>query len=260
MDLDLRVTVIGSSSFVPTLLTSWSSFFVNLGKGDSVLVDAGSYRLLSIRKDVLNVKQILITHRHPDHTLFIGGLLRRMKRRKRTEPLTIISPPNAYHRLHQYIRYFNPGGVPSFATLRVFTPGNPRQIGYLPSSKTEILAAAACHTTTAIGYAVRQGNTKVVIAPDTTPNCPTLLKLAKNATAFFHDCTFPSRLHSLARRKGHSSPEGCGYDAKQSDVENLVLIHLSRPRNPDVKKVVSGARSRFNGKIIVARDNATYDF
>lgn len=256
----MKVTVIGSSSFLPTLLNSWSSFLIDFGKDDRVLLDTGSWKLLYTKLPVQASKFILITHRHPDHLVFIGGLLRRMQRKKRRTPLTILCPTNVFNHLHSYSRLFNPNGIPDFATLKTFKPSKPVRVAHLMASETEIWAAAACHTTMAAGYAFIQGDTKVVIAPDTAANCSTLIDLAKNATAFFHDCTFPTRKLAYARRKGHSSPEGAGYDAQQANVKTLILIHVSRPRSPRNDGIISGARHYFDGNILVASDNSTYTF
>lgn len=256
----MDVTVIGSSSFVPTLLNSWSSFFFDFGKGDYAIVDAGSWRLLTTVHKVTYTKHVLFTHKHWDHTLFFGGLLWRMRFRRRSEPLRILCPSNAYNRLQRLNRYFNPLGLPSFADLKGFTPAEPRRIGYLNASGTEIWAAAAQHTTTTAGYAFCQGNTKVVVAPDTAANSPTLLKLANNATAFFHDCTFPAGKEGLAKKKGHSTAEGAGYDAAKANAKTLVLIHMSKPRAPRKEELIKGARHYFDGKVLLAQDYATYTF
>jgi ribonuclease BN (tRNA processing enzyme) len=255
----LQVTVLGSSSFIPSIRRSWTSLFLNLGEGDAVLVDAGSWRLMSFRKDVLQTKRIYVTHNHPDHTGFIGALIRRMRRLDRTRPLTIFCPTNAFRSLHHFIRIFNLNKVPSFVKIRVFTPDVPRTIDYLSSSKTEVRMASACHTTLTAGYAFCQGDTRIVISPDTGPRCPTLLTLAQGANAWFHDCTFAiGRLLSI--RKGHSTPQNAGGDAARANVKTLILIHISglRLRNP--RAVIAAARLHFSGEIFIAKDDMTFNF
>lgn len=256
----LQVTVLGSSSFVPTLRRSWTSFLIDLGKGDQVLVDAGSRRIMGFRRDILPVKYVYITHKHPDHIAFLGALILRMQRNNRTIPLTILCPPNAYQRLSSFIRFFNRHGSPSFVNVKVLTPGAPQKIGKFLASQTEVWAAASCHTTLTAAYAFKQGETKIVFAPDTAPSCKSLLALAEGATAFFHDCTFPIRRFTFARRKGHSNPEGAGFDAKRVNAENLILVHLSGHRSPNEKALIMGAQRYFNGKVFVAHDNDKFTF
>jgi ribonuclease BN (tRNA processing enzyme) len=256
----MRVEVLGSSSFVPTVKGSWSSFFVELGNDELLLIDAGTRRLLGFRRDVLRVNHVLITHRHPDHIMFLGALLRRMHRNKRTSPLTIFCPVNAYYHIQGFIRFYNPGGIPDFVTFQTFTPNDPEHLLTLPQSGTEVWTAATCHTTMAAAYALVQGNKKIVFAPDTTPNCASLLALAKGAKGFFHDCTFPTSFHTFAVAKGHSSPEGAGLDAHKAGVDSLILIHTSRVRALNQQTLITGAARYFNGEIHVAKDTSTFTF
>ncbi len=256
----MRIEVLGSSSFIPTIKGSWSSFFIDLGKGDRILIDAGTRRLLGLRKDILTVSHIFITHRHPDHVMFLGALLRRMKRNNRKKPLTIFCPVNAFYHVTGFIRFYNPRGIPDFVNFETFTPGDPGYLISLSKSNTEIWAAAACHTTMTAGYGIIQGKTKVVIVPDTAPNCKPLLALAKGARALFHDTTFPTAVHSYAIAKGHSSPEGAGMDAAKAGVQTLVLIHTSRARARDEHALFDGAARYFGGEIHVGKDNATFTF
>ena len=251
--------MIGSSSLVPSLRRSWTSLLVE-ADGDRVLVDAGSWRLLCLRRDVLHVSRVYITHRHPDHSGFLGALIRRMKRQGRTSPLHIFHPSNASRRILRYIRIFNPHKLPSFLKFHSFKPGRPRLLDRLPHSGTEVWAASACHTTMTAAYSFNHQSTKIVIAPDTSPRCPPIIELARGATALFHDCTFSTRRLRLARRKGHSSPEGAGYDAAIAGVQTLILIHISGVRTLHEQNLITGAARHFPRTILVAHDNQTFIF
>ncbi|MFX1576411.1 MAG: MBL fold metallo-hydrolase [Promethearchaeota archaeon] len=256
----MEIEVLGSSSFIPTIKGSWSSFLVNLGRGERILIDAGTRRLLGRRQDILSVSHIFITHRHPDHIMFLGALIRRMKLNKRKKPLTIFCPINAFYHITGYIRFYNPRGIPDFINFESFTPSKPTYLMTLSKSKTEMWAAAACHTTMAAGYGIIQGDTKVVIVPDTAPNCKPVLALAKGATAFFHDTTFPTAVHNYATAKGHSSPEGAGMDAAKAGVKTLILIHTSRVRSRNAHNLFAGAARYFAGEIHVGEDTSTFTF
>jgi len=225
-----------------------------------VLVDAGSWRLLGLRRDVLKVSRVYITHRHPDHTGFLGVLLRRMMCQGRTKPLHLFYPTNASSRILHYIRLFNPRRLPPFLRFHPFKPAKPILLDRLPHSNTEVWTAAACHTTMTAAYAFHHLTTKVVIVPDTSPGCPTIIELARGATALFHDCTFSTRHLRLARRKGHSSPEGAGYDAARAGVHTLILTHISGVRTIQEQNIISGASYHFSGPIFVAHDNQSFTF
>lgn len=256
----MKIEVLGSSSFIPTIKGSWSSFLIDLGQGQRILIDAGTRRLLGFRNDILDVSHIFITHHHPDHIMFLGALLRRMKRNDRKDPLTIFCPVNAFFRVQGFIRFYNPTRVPNFVDFETYTPKDPEYLITLTESNAEIWTAAACHTTMTAAYGIFQNKQKVVIVPDTRPNCQTILTLANNARALFHDCTFPTNVHSYAVSKGHSTPEGAGLDAKKANVKTLVLIHTSHVRSLDHQKLISGAARYFNGEVLIAHDNTTFTF
>jgi ribonuclease BN (tRNA processing enzyme) len=183
-----------------------------------------------------------------------------MQRRNRHAPLTILCPESAYPRVRFFIRLFNRCRVPAFVRFNVFVPGNPCQIGRFANSETQVWGASECHVVDAAAYAFLQGRTKVVIATDTRANCPSVIALAKRATALFHDTTFPTRAARMARVRGHSSPEGAGIDATHASAQTLVLTHVSDIRFPDERVLVLGARHHYKGRIIVAKDMETYEF
>jgi len=259
-DQKLLVTVIGSSSFVPTRKRTWTSVLLDFGNEDRVLLDAGSARLLRPRQEILSVSHIYISHNHPDHTIFLGPLVRRMQRRKRRALLTIHCPTSAYPRVRFFIRLFNRFCIPLFVRFEVFVPGAPSEVNRFANSNTRVWAASECHVVDAAAYAFLQGDTKVVFATDTRANCASVIALAKGATAFFHDATFPTRAARMARVRGHSSPEGAGIDATRAGARTLVLTHVSDIRFPDERALVVGAQHHYKGRIIVAKDKQTYEF
>jgi ribonuclease BN (tRNA processing enzyme) len=183
-----------------------------------------------------------------------------MYRRNRHTPLTILCPASAYPRVRFFIRLFNRCQIPAFVRFRVFAPGAPRRVSQFTGSKTQVWAASECHAVDAAAYAFLQGSTKVTIATDTRANCPSVIALAKGATAFFHDATFPTRAARIARVRGHSSPEGAGIDATQAGAQMLVLTHVSDIRFPDERALIVGAQHHYKGRIVVAKDMETYEF
>jgi len=248
----LQITILGSSAFVASAQRSWTSLLLDLGNGDRILVDAGSWRLVNSPR-VLAVSKIYLTHRHIDHICFLGALLRKMRRRGRTHPLDIFLPANATHRLRPLIRIFN-FRFPSFVRFHPFDVYTPRRVDQLPGSKTEVWAASADHTTATVAYSFRQEAVQVTVAPDTRSGFSPLIELARGTSVLLHDCTFSSGRLRLARRYGHSSPEGAGYDAACARARNLVLTHISDVWARNQSNLLAGAREYFSGPIILACD------
>ena len=207
--------------------------------------------------DVTSISKIYLTHRHIDHICFLGALLRRMRRQGRTRPLHIFLPSNAAGRLRPFIHIFNLR-FPPFVKLHPFNVYAPKCIDQLPSSKSEVWAAAVDHTTITVAYSFRQGGVQATIAPDTRPGFTPLIKLSEGATLLIHDCTFPSGKTHLARRYGHSSPEGAGYDAASAKARNLILTHISDMRTRNHPALLEGAQEYFPGPTLLAYDKLSF--
>lgn len=72
-----------------------------------VLFDAGSRRILDekyVRSDLL--RAVFLSHAHLDHTLYLGKLIRRLKREGRETPLLVYCHENAWKSLRWWIRLF----------------------------------------------------------------------------------------------------------------------------------------------------------
>ena len=92
---------------------------------------------------------------------------------------------------------------------------------------------------------------KVVYAGDTRP-CKSIIELAQGADVLVHDCTLADELADKAADSAHSTPSEAAEVAKQANVRQLVLIHIS-PRYEDDTALLEQAQKIFPNTI-VARD------
>jgi ribonuclease Z len=92
---------------------------------------------------------------------------------------------------------------------------------------------------------------KVVYAGDTRP-CESVVELARGADVLIHDCTLADELAERAAETGHSTPAEAAEIAKQANVKQLVLIHVS-PRYEDDSILLKQAKQIFQN-VVVAKD------
>lgn len=92
---------------------------------------------------------------------------------------------------------------------------------------------------------------KVVYTGDTRPS-KRIVELARNADVLIHDCTLADDLAEKAAESTHSTPSEAAEVAKQADVKQLVLIHIS-PRYEDDAVLLEQAQKIFPNTV-VARD------
>ncbi|MGQ8365544.1 ribonuclease Z [Glaciecola sp. 1036] len=93
----MELFILGTSSGVPTKARNVSATAVCItNRKPWYLVDCGEgtqHRLLHLPLSLANLRAIFITHVHGDHTYGLPGLLATAAMVGRTEPLTIICPP-----------------------------------------------------------------------------------------------------------------------------------------------------------------------
>lgn len=92
---------------------------------------------------------------------------------------------------------------------------------------------------------------KVAYTGDTRPS-EHIVELARGADVLIHDCTLADELAEKAAESAHSTPSEAAEVAKQADVKQLVLIHVS-PRYDEDTVLLEQARKIFPNTV-VARD------
>ena len=92
---------------------------------------------------------------------------------------------------------------------------------------------------------------KVAYTGDTRPS-KRIVELARGADVLIHDCTLADELAEKAAESAHSTPSKAAEVAKQADVEQLVLVHIS-PRYEEDTVLLEQARKVFPNTV-VARD------
>ncbi len=89
---------------------------------------------------------------------------------------------------------------------------------------------------------------KIVISGDTNPS-KKIAKLAKHADILIHEATFASDFEDNAMEYGHSTARQAAHIAKDAQVKQLYLIHIS-PRYLTKKTIESDAREVFSASYV----------
>jgi ribonuclease Z len=92
---------------------------------------------------------------------------------------------------------------------------------------------------------------KIVYTGDTRP-FKGFVKLANGANILIHDATFEDGLRDRASEDGHSTPSQAARDAREANVKNLILTHISA-RYSDTSLLLKQAKKIFR-KTQVAED------
>jgi ribonuclease Z len=110
--MNFEVTILGSSSALPTLNRNPSSQYVKYSNL-RILIDCGEGTQIQMRRlgiKIQNLDLILISHLHGDHYLGIFGLLSTMSLLGRDSELTIVCPIGLKNIIFEQLKYSNKFG------------------------------------------------------------------------------------------------------------------------------------------------------
>ena len=249
----MNVIIVGSGTGIPVKDRASPSIAL-YPKGAPVLFDMGPGTLrrlagLGIPHDRL--RQIFITHFHPDHTADLIAFLFATKNPsvlKKREPFRITGPR---------------GLGDFFLNLQMFykdwvsIPPEIMEIEELNSEKPDHKAYGdftlsyqhVSHNPESLAYRIEgpQGES-VVYSGDTGP-CDEMIDLSRKVDMLILECSFPEGME----REGHLTPGLAGSIAAQAKVKKLVLLHFY----PEVLKtdIARDCRKAYGGELIVGRDS-----
>ncbi|HET7482209.1 MAG TPA: MBL fold metallo-hydrolase [Actinomycetota bacterium] len=226
----MDVTVLGSSAMYATRDVPATGYIVTLD-GFRLWMDAGGgtwQRLLSLI-DYRDVDGILLSHRHPDHTIdvFQAFHARAYGVYGALPPIPLWAPAETVDR----ITTFSPELREVFE-INLIAAGDTVDIG---GTKTTFFEMA--HPAETCGVRIESGSEVLSYTADTGPAAD-LHGLARDADLFISEATFQDR--DQPWWEGHMSATLAGRAARESGVRRLMLSHL--PEGRDLETSLSEAR------------------
>lgn len=248
----MQIVILGSGTSIP--LNDRSSPSLALIVDDNlILFDMGPGTLRQLAKagiDFEDIRQIFITHLHPDHNadlihlLFACMIPSVLERKSRF----VITGPEGLreliHRLqHAYVPWLN---LPT-ETMEI----QELAIGRKTQWKTnglKIIASPTNHTNHSLAYRVETPSGKSFVYSGDTGFCDDMVDLAKGADLLVLECSFPDG-KGVA---GHLTPSQAGAIAALAEPHQLVLTHFY----PECLAVdIEGqCRRTYEGNLILAHD------
>ena len=251
----MRFWTLGTACAVATRQRDNLSLLVR-AQGEQYLVEcSGSpvHRLIKVGADWLNLRAVIITHRHTDHIYGIPSLVHSMMVRSEGPPLDVFAPAEALSVAEKLLNAFwPPQRYSQFVSLKPVRTVENHLL--LESENVQIITTPVMHgpETVAVKFVERQTGASMVYSSDTQP-CESIIALARGADDLVYDCTFCVREKPKAEMAGHSTARQAGYVARQARVNRLILVHFGEGFS-DVGVCVEQAGEEFKGFKTAASD------
>lgn len=245
----MELIVLGYYGGYPTKDTGTSSYLL---KSDqfNLLVDAGSYSLLTLEKhiDPLNLDAVLLSHYHHDHIADLGVLqfTRLLKRDKHA---------NRAHLLPIYChdedeRHFEDMSLENVSEGIAFNHDKKIAIGPFDIYHMKTLHPVPCY---AFKIVERKSGKTLVYTAD-SGYLETFFDFAKGADCLLADSNFYKGMenHSI-----HMTAKECGVIAKKAGIKQLILTHL--PQTGNHADLVEEAKNQSpTSEVKLAEKNKSY--
>lgn len=246
--MGLSARIIGSGTIVPSADRRSTSILVETG-AESVLVDCGPGALDGLEEagfSFRDLRKVLFTHYHPDHSLGIGHLLSAINTDplgRREDPLIFCGPRGLRELIERWnVLYSSTVPRGDYLELVEIADGD-----IVSEGELEIRAAGTVHgDRPSLAYRFERGDSCVVFTGDAAYS-EALVRISRGADVLLSECSFPDG----ASAEGHMTPSEVGRLASDAGVKRIVLLHLYPLFDGDP---AADVRRRFGGRVSTARD------
>lgn len=249
-----KLVILGTSNAIPDEDHD-NTHMALTSEGRIVLIDCVNNPVVRLGQAGLNlfqVKELILTHFHPDHVSGVPSLLMNSWLMGRKGPMTIYGLAYTLDRLKSLMDAYDWKNWPNFfqVDFRII-PLEPMSL-VLEDTEYRIYSSPVHHLVPTIGLRIEMPQLDQVLAYscDTEP-CQEVVDLASGADMLIHEATGVGI--------GHSSAQQAGSIAHQAEVGSLMLIHYPN-RDFDPSPLVSQAKSSFAGRVELAKDLMTVEF
>ncbi|PZR53397.1 MBL fold metallo-hydrolase [Xylanimonas oleitrophica] len=257
--MTLTLEILGSNATAPTAHGPASGYLLHT-EGGLVLVDAGPGVMAELvsRHDLADLRAIVVTHLHADHSLDLMALAYRWTFPVALDRIPLYAPAADLARLRAFDEVFGITSLPGMAMpiheafdVRGLHLDGREEPGLealglsLRSYRAHHPVPAACLRFTTTG-----ADRRVVAFSGDTGRCPGLEEAAHEADLLVCEATYLEADDAALDGHGHLTGLMAGTAAKQAGVRHLVVSHVA---TDDMRPHVGGqAAQTFDGVVSVA--------
>jgi ribonuclease BN (tRNA processing enzyme) len=206
---------------------------------DSVVsVDAGAItRSLSIEQQ-RQIRHVLVTHSHMDHTASLPFLIENIFGCNE-EPISIYSTKRVLAKVRNHL--FNNDTWPDFTRLPnslypavrfvEIRANEPFVISDLPSGELEVTPIPVNHIVPTVGLLMRQGESSLLFTSDTGPTEQVweVASSTEDLSACITECSFPNRMQQVSDVSLHLGPQTLAVELGKITREIPIYLYHFKP-------------------------------
>jgi ribonuclease Z len=250
-----RIVVLGSAAAVSNEDHD-NTHFLLIGEHEKpILIDCGSNPMGKLHRLGLGddaVRDVILTHFHPDHVSGFPNMLMQMWLLGRQGALRVYGLEHCINRTEDMMHAFMWETWPDFFPVTFARILEKPSAPVLENRDFVITAFPTRHFVPTIGLRILNKHSGHVLAYscDTEPT-PLIAELGANADIFIHE--------AAGEGYGHSSAVQAGEMATLARAKALYLIHY-QVWNTDPAPLVAQAQSTYAGEIVLCNDGDEYTF
>lgn len=232
-----------------------NTHFVILGETGPILVDCSSNPLGKLQEYGIAdeaLKDVILTHFHPDHVSGVPNMLMHMWQLGRQSALRFYGLHHCMNRVEDMMVAFSWHEWPNFFPVTFNRVSERFNAQVLENDDFKIAAWPVQHFIPTVGLRIENKRNGKILAYtcDTNPTA-SLYELGKDADILIHE--------SAGEGFGHSSARQAGETATKVGAKSLYLIHYW-VWNTDPTPLIAQAQTTYSGPVILCQDYDTIEF
>ena len=219
-----------------------------------VAVDAGAITRALTIKEQRELRHVLITHTHMDHTNTLPFLIENSFGSS-DQPVSIFCTKRVLAGVRRHL--FNNDTWPDFTRIpnhlypsvkfEEIEVERPFVIGGLPSGDLEVVAIEVNHIVPTTGLLLRQGSSSIIFTSDTGPTDRIweIANATEDLAAVITEVSFPNRMQTVADVSLHLTPQALGTELEKLERDVPVfLYHFKPPYVDELREEIAASALR----------------
>jgi ribonuclease Z len=249
-----KLVILGTSNAIATE-DHHNSHMVIYSDSSFVLIDCVDnpfVRLGKVGLNALEIKDLILTHFHPDHISGVPQFLMSSWLLGRREPLVIHGLAHPLNRVEKLMNFYDWNNWPNMYPVSFHRLPEQEHYPVLNNKNLRIFASPVEHLIPNIGVRVEfvESRKTMAYSCDTEP-CEQVIRLGNRVDLLIHEAT--------GAMPGHSSAAQAGQIARQANAAELCLIHYP-VWEYDPTPLAIQASQTFGKPVRLCQDLMTFDF